>query len=116
MELQVWLVGDESGSELRSLMRWLRDDGDLRGVRFDLRNSAMQPGDMGPTPELIQAVFQPQGILVAFAGILGTWIGTRRRATKIHVRVDEREVEIDGAKIDNPEQVAAQFLRDLGQR
>jgi len=116
VDVQVWLVGDESGSELRSLVRWLRDDEDMRGVRFELKNAAMKPGDMGPTPELIQAVLQPQGILVALAGVLGTWIGARRRATKIHVRVDSKEVEIDGTKIDNPQQVAAQLLRDLNQQ
>jgi hypothetical protein len=115
VDVQVWLVGDESGSELRSLAQWLRDDEDMHGVRFKLKNAAMKPGDMGPTPELIQAVFQPQGVLVALAGVLGTWIGARRRATKIHVRVDSKEAEIDGAKIDNPEQIAAQLLRDLKQ-
>jgi hypothetical protein len=115
MDVQVWLVGDESGDELRSLGRWLRDDEDMRGVTIELRNATMQPGDMGPTPELIQAIFQPQGVLVALAGVIGTWIGTRRRATKLHVRSGDKEVEIDGAKINNPEQVAAQLLRELNQ-
>jgi len=117
--LDVWLslVGDEAGEETRRLAQWLQEDTDLRLATIHVVDGPGKPGDMGSGAELIQVAFQQQGVLVALVGVLGTWIGTRRRSVTIRVRVREKErekeVDIKGAKLGDPSEVAARLLREL---
>jgi hypothetical protein len=113
MEVLVSLIGDEAGDETRRLTRWLQEDGDLRSARIQMMHTQGEPGDMGIEAELIQVAFQEHGVLVALAGVLGTWIGTRRRTIKLRVRVGKREVEIDASKLEDPDEVAIRLLREL---
>lgn len=115
MDASVSLVGDEAGDELRRLTQWLRDDEDLRNATIVVKEASGQPGDMGPGTDLIQVAFQQHGVLVALVGVLGTWVGTRRRNVKIRVRVGKKEVEIDGAQPKDAEEVAARLLQELGE-
>jgi len=114
MTIQICIYGDEAGDETRSLARWLRDSDDMSEARITLvHTSGQRSGEMGSATEIIQAIFQPQGVLVALAGALGTWIGSRRKPVTIHVRSGEKEVQIDSAKFKEPEEVAARLLRNL---
>ena len=113
MEVWLSLIGDESGDEARRLNQWLQEDSDLRPAKIQTVDAPGEPGDMGLGAEMIQVAFQQHGVLVALVGVLGTWIGTRRRNIKLRVRVGKKEVEIDGSKLEDPDEVAARLLRVL---
>lgn len=106
-------MGDEAGDETRLLAQWLQEDTDLRPATIQVVDTPGKPGDMGPGAELIQVAFQQHGVLVALVGVLGTWIGTRRRSVTVRVRVGEKEIDIERAKLENPSEVAARLLREL---
>jgi hypothetical protein len=112
MIVTVSLDGDEAGDDLRRLEQWLRDD-DLHGVKVNVVDSAAEPGDMGPVPELIQLLLEPQGVMTAVAASIGTWAGMRRRNVRVRVRSGDKEVEIDASRIEDPEEVASRIAREL---
>jgi hypothetical protein len=113
--MDVWLslIGDEAGDETRRLTQWLREGSDLRPATIRIVDTLSEPGSMGTGADLIQVAFQQHGVLVALAGVLGTWVGTRRRNIKLRVRVGEKEVELEGSKLNDPDEIAAQLLREL---
>jgi Effector Associated Constant Component 1 len=113
LNVELSLVGDNADEELRSLSRWLQADEDVRDVTFEMHTRSVRTGDMGPVPELIQAALQPGGLLAALAGVLGTWVTVKRRAVKLRIRSGDKEVEIDAAKMADPEAVAVRILREL---
>jgi hypothetical protein len=113
MEVLLSLVGDEAIDETRRLTQWLHEDEDLRSAKIRAVETPGEPGDMGIEAELIEVAFQQHGVLVALAGVLGTWVGTRRRNVKLRVRVGKREVEIDASKMEDPDEVAVRLLREL---
>ncbi|WP_376770049.1 effector-associated constant component EACC1 [Actinomadura luteofluorescens] len=109
--MQVAVVTDEN--DLRSLYQWLRRDDSLRGLEVHLSHAPPRPDDMGPVPALIQAVLEPQGVVTAFISGVVTWAAARRKVVRIRVRDGEKEVEISGTGIKDPEEVAARIVRDL---
>lgn len=113
MDVTLSLIGDEAGDEVRQLAQWLREDTDLRSATIQIVDTPGEPGDMGTVDELIQVAFQQHGVLVALAGVLGTWIGTRRRNIKLRVRVGKKEVDIEASKLEDPSEVAARLLDEL---
>ena len=46
MKIEIAMLDDDSGDEFASLRRWLRDDEDLRSVRFTSVISPPAPGEM----------------------------------------------------------------------
>lgn len=113
MIVQVGLVGDEAGDELRRLEQWLRRDEGLRRVTITAQQAPAQSGDMGPVLEALQLLVEPQGVLTAVAASLGTWASTRRRNVRVRVRSGDKEVEIDASHLSDPDDVATRILRKL---
>lgn len=111
--VQIGLIGDEAGDELRRLEQWLREDEDLRKVTITAQNAAMERGDMGPVLDALQVLLEPQGVLTALAASVGTWAGVRRRSVRIRVRSGEKEVEIDASRLRDPDDIATRILREL---
>ena len=117
MIVQIALIGDEAGDELRRLEQWLRKDEDLRHITIVAEQAPVENGDMGPVLDALQLMLEPQGVLAALAASLGTWAGTRRRNVRVRVRSGDKEVEIDASRLHDPDDVAARILREMdGQR
>lgn len=115
MDIKVSLPDDEAGDDLRRLAQWLRDDDDLKGVSITLLDHTRKSHEMGIADEAIQIAFQQNGIFVALTGVLGTWLGAPNKRTKLRVKVGDKEIEIDASKMSNPEEVAKDILRQLGE-
>ncbi|MFI5979089.1 hypothetical protein [Streptomyces sp. NPDC051452] len=113
MIVQIGLIGDEAGDELRRLEQWLRGDEDLRKIEIRNQNAPMESGDMGPVLDALQLLLEPQGVLAALAASVGTWAGIRRRSVRIRVRSGEKEVEIDASRLRDPDDIATRILHEL---
>ncbi|THA39788.1 hypothetical protein [Streptomyces sp. A1547] len=116
MIVQVGLIGDEAGDELRRLEQWLRQDQELRRVAITAQAAPVEDGDMGPVTQALQLLLEPQGVLTAVAASLGTWAGVRRRQVHIRVRSGDKEVEIDASRLEDPDEVAVRIVRELDGR
>ncbi|MEV0900662.1 hypothetical protein [Actinoplanes sp. NPDC049802] len=118
IRVEIVLKGDESGESYNELRKWLRGDEDLAGVRVDAVTAAPAPGRMagGAVEALIATVADP-GLLGALFGALGGWAAARAstRRTRIRVRVGEREVEVEGPALRDPEDVARRLRAELGE-
>jgi Effector Associated Constant Component 1 len=110
--------GDEqSGDELRSLLRWLRDDEDLRAARISARSAQPAPGEMGHGLDLVQVLLEPDGLASALATAVVTavvtWLSTRRRKVKVRLRHGDREIEVEAAGPGNIEGTVKSVLDHL---
>ena len=111
MKLSVTSTGE--AEDLRSLADWLRRDPDLRGTRITPVTPPPRPGHMGGPTDTLQLVADNGELMTAVATTIGVWLGTRSRRTKIKVTDGERSVEIDAAKLSDPEQVTRRILDQL---
>lgn len=91
-------VGDGQAS-VRSVLKSLRNDSELRLRTAELTPASADPEDMGLGQEILHLVLAPQ-LTAALAGALATWLTTRSRHVKLHVKKgdDELTVEADRAK------------------
>ncbi|WP_309113144.1 hypothetical protein [Saccharothrix sp.] len=92
-EVHLVVGGDDHVVETRSLLTALRDD-DLRGVTPVLDRGEPDPESLGLVDEAIRVVVNPE-VGAAFAGALGTWLTTRRRAVRLRVKRRGRELELE---------------------
>ncbi|GGN43610.1 hypothetical protein FHR83_008095 [Actinoplanes campanulatus] len=115
IRVEIVLTGDGSYKELR---KWLRGDEDLDGVRVDPVEAPPLPGQMsgGAVEALIATVADP-GLLGALFGAVGGWAAARAstRRTRIRVKVGDREVEVEGPALRDPEAVARRLRTELGE-
>ncbi|GAA0453974.1 hypothetical protein Aca07nite_66540 [Actinoplanes capillaceus] len=115
IRVEISLTGDGSYNELR---KWLRGDEDLDGVRVDTVGAPPLPGQMsgGAVEALIATVADP-GLLGALFGAVGGWAAARAstRRTRIRVKVGDREVEVEGPALRDPEAVARRLHAELGE-
>lgn len=110
MEVRIALSTDEDGSETRILADWLQADDELTDAAISLQHAPLEKGDMGGAASLIDLVFQPQGVIFAVVSSVATWLGTRRKPAKVHVRIGSREVTIEGDSIEQAERTAKELL------
>lgn len=101
MELFFRLDGTDDDAELRSLLRWIRDEDELRGVaRADLVAAPPTPGEMGGSLEAIKLVIDSSAQLTTVAVAVGGWWKNRRgaKAAPMSNPVD-LVIERDGSRI-----------------
>ncbi|WP_367135528.1 MULTISPECIES: effector-associated constant component EACC1 [Streptomyces] len=114
MIVQLSVVDDEAGEELRRLQQWLHKDDDLRLVTITAEQAPDRDEDMAPVTEVLSLLCQPQGVLTAVVASLVTWLGTRRKIVRIRVRSGAKEIELDASHLEKPaDEVADQLLREL---
>jgi len=116
IDVGIGLIGDESGSQLNDLRKWLRNDEDLPGMRVENVARIPAPGEMsgGESAGLIATILDPD-LLAALFAALGGWAAARvsNRRTKIRVKVGEKEIEFDGTGLRDPEGTARRLLTEL---
>lgn len=95
-------------TSIRSVLKALRNDPELRLRTADLEPASGEPDDMGLGEEVLRLVFDPQ-LTAALAGALATWLTTRSRHVKLHVRKGDRELVVEA---DRP-QDADKLLNDI---
>jgi hypothetical protein len=118
MRVKIIIDGDESGDSVIELRKWLRADDDLTGVRVDFVAPDVRPDEMsGGIAEALMATVGDPGVLGALIGAVGGWVTARAsaRRTRIRVRVGEREIEMEGPALQDPEGVARRLSGDLGE-
>jgi hypothetical protein len=119
-ELRVKIIidGDESGDSVIELQKWLRTDDDLRAVEVDLVTPEPRTDEMsGGIADALMATVADPGVLGALIGAVGGWVTARAsaRRTRIRVRVGDREIEMEGAALQDPEGVARRLRSELGE-
>jgi hypothetical protein len=116
MKIEIATLDDDAGDELNSLRQWLRDNEDLRSVRFTSVTSPPAPGEMtGGVVGALEAAIVNKELLVALTSAIGGWLASRAssRRTRIRLRSGEREVEIDTVKVHDADQIAHKIWREL---
>jgi hypothetical protein len=108
--IDLTIDGDERVTEIRSLLAVLRDD-DLRGLVPKLRRGAMGAEDLGTADEIVQLVLDPK-LVVGVAGVLTTWLTTRRRAVRLRVKRRGRELDLEAGSPKDAERILRQ-LKDF---
>lgn len=101
-ELEVDGAGPDDVAALR---RMIDSDANLRGVQLAAARR-QRPGEMGAGLEVLQASLGPGGAGVAFAGVLITWLRTRRKYIKLSIKTNGGVIELDTKGIDDPAEVA----------
>lgn len=102
--------GGEQVAEIRSLLAVLRDD-DLRGLVPKLRRGAADAEDLGTADEIVQLVLDPK-LAAGVAGVLTTWLTTRRRAVKLRVKRRGKELTLEAGSPKDAERILGQ-LKDF---
>lgn len=102
--------GGEQVTEIRSLLAALRDD-DLRGLVPRLRRGAADGEDLGTADEIIQLALDPK-LVIGVAGVLTTWLTTRKRAVRLHVKRRGKELTLDAGSPKDAERILG-HLKDF---
>lgn len=102
---------DGSDEELRRLLRWLRDEDDLRG-KVDVVSERLQEGYMGGFVEVLSVVLTSSTIST-FVSSLFDWLARRREIGKVSVTVDGEQIEITAGSAGDAERLLAAFRRTV---
>lgn len=113
-EGEVRITVDDDPGELRSLIKWLRAEDDLRG-RLTLREGERRPGHMGGTLEAVSLLLG-SGFGTVLTRSLFTYLGQRRKAVVLDLKLkreDGRELQLKLTNDKSAESIlreAARFL------
>jgi hypothetical protein len=118
MELTVRVEDDPTGESVRSLADWLSKDADVReaNATVTVLESQQRADEMGPLADTVQLLLEPDGVLVSVLTVVGVWLESRGRRTRIRVRRGDTEVEIDTAEVTDPEAIADIVVREIQDR
>jgi hypothetical protein len=103
--------GGEQVTEIRSLLAVLRDD-DLRGLVPKLRRGAVGVEDLGTADEIVQLVLDPK-LVIGVAGVLTTWLTTRKRAVTLRVKQRGKELSLEAGSPKDAERILGQLKEFL---
>lgn len=109
----VSLRPEGSDEEVRSLLRWLRDEDDLRG-RVNAAEPAIADGGMGGLVDAVVLVLTGGTAPVLVRSLFG-WLAHRRAATKVSLRVkaNGKEAELTCGSADDAQTVLAALRAHL---
>ncbi|MFB9688649.1 effector-associated constant component EACC1 [Amycolatopsis plumensis] len=105
--LDLEVTADEQFAQLRSLLAALRDD-DLRGVVPELIRGQPAPGTLGVAEEVIRVAIDPK-VIAGVAGVLTTWLTTRRRTVKLRLKRKGKELSLDASSPDDATKILEQI-------
>src|SRR5690349_12244568 len=116
MILRLEVLDDESGAELDDLLAWLRADEQVDSRRLVAVARPAAPGDMsgGGILAAVETAVANKEVLVAVIGAAGGWLSARAagRRTRIRIRSGENEAEIDTARREDAEEIAARIHQE----
>ena len=100
MEVSLTVEDDDAAESLGSLLRWLRQEPELRG-QVQVVSQPQRSGEMGSLPDLLTVAMGAGGTVTVLASALRTWLAQPRRSdVKITLRSpDGRVVELDARRI-----------------
>ncbi|MEU5671255.1 hypothetical protein ACGF3C_04505 [Micromonospora sp. NPDC047762] len=99
LRLQISVPGDETGEQLGSLRRWLRDDEDTRAVTIYEGRQPARPGELNNGwLQFLEIVLQPEGVVAGIVAAITAWLGTRRPGLRLRIRDGDREFEIEAGR------------------
>jgi hypothetical protein len=88
-----------SADDLRSLRRWMIEDGELRGP-FEFRQAGPRPGEMGSLTDALVVAAGSGGAITALAGVLISWLRHRTSDVTVTVtRPDGTTLEFSASRI-----------------
>lgn len=96
------VTGDDHVAEVRALLSKLRADDDVPGLAPRLVRGAADPQDLGLVDEVIQVALDPT-LHAGVAGVVTTWLTTRKRAVKLRIKREGKELDLDAG---NPKDAA----------
>jgi hypothetical protein len=94
---------DGSDEELRRLIRWLRDEDDLRG-KVEVVSEPLHEGHMGGLVELVSVVLTST-TASALVPSLFDWLARRRENGAVSVVVDGERIEINAGSTSDAERL-----------
>lgn len=100
MEAELWLNG-AGPDDIAALRAMVDSNADLRGLKLKSAGRR-RPDEMGPAPDILDAIFGPGGTGVAFAGVLVAWLRSRRKRIRVKIQTEHGVVEVDAEGIDDP--------------
>ncbi|HLU98331.1 MAG TPA: hypothetical protein VKZ89_15950 [Thermobifida alba] len=115
MNIDLSMQGPNSGTESRSLYRWLqRKSPELHaeGVRLaPAGGSRPRPGEMGTAFEIVQFVFDNVAQYGALALAIASWRRAHHARCTVRLERDGVKITLTGAELDDAEAVARAFER-----
>ncbi|MBE1533012.1 effector-associated constant component EACC1 [Actinomadura algeriensis] len=108
IELRTDAVAGSDQTSVRAVLRVLREDPELRLRTADLESTSGDPEDMGIGEEILRLVFDPE-LTGALAGALATWLATRSRQVKLHIKKGDHELTVEANRAED----ADELLRDI---
>jgi hypothetical protein len=111
-KLIVQISDDPVGLETNSLANWLRDDGDVSSTSFSVVSSRPEKGEMGAIADALQLILDPATVSAA-VNVLVAWLATRRPHTKMIIKTERGEVQIESSDITSADASSRRILREL---
>lgn len=108
IELRTAADAGNDQASVRSVLKALRNDPELRLRTAELVPVSGELEDMGTADDILRLVFDPQ-LTAALAGALATWLTTRSRHIKLHVKKGDQELSVEA---DQPKD-ADRLLNDI---
>src|SRR5207248_8605813 len=112
----VQISAGEDRDELRAVAKWLRNEDELRGL-LRLVNAPTRPGRMGGVLESVSLLVGSGGIGTVLIKSLFTYLGQRRRAITLELRLkreDGQELELKLSDPKSADAVLKQAVRFFG--
>ncbi|MEV5787750.1 hypothetical protein ACGFWD_44795 [Streptomyces sp. NPDC048448] len=114
MRADVYIGGERSEDELRSLQDWLGQEPAVRrAAALTLREKSAQPGSMGGVLDVLQLVTGNGWSAASFVLSVAAWRQTRPRAPQVTIRRGNTEISIsDGTDAELRQVLAVLESRD----
>ncbi|MDG4797897.1 hypothetical protein [Micromonospora sp. WMMD1082] len=105
---RITLSADDSPGEIDSLYTWLHG---TSGLTVDFTAGAPPAGRQGAA-DLVTVVFGAGGAGLVVVQVLRSWLESRRSIVKLHVKIGDREFDLDATNADEILPLLEEFLRD----
>ncbi|MGW0891792.1 effector-associated constant component EACC1 [Saccharopolyspora sp. NPDC002578] len=92
--IEVRTVTDANNESIRSVLKTLRRDPELRLRAAELVPVSGDLDDMGAADEILRLVLDPQ-LTAALAGALASWLATRSRRIELHFKKGDHELTVE---------------------
>ncbi|CUU58102.1 hypothetical protein Ga0074812_11711 [Parafrankia irregularis] len=114
--VELVVIGDAAGDQLRSLRSWLLEEPELRG-RVSLREAPPAPGEMGPRPDAVVVSLRASAArsVRAVDQALAGWGRSRRsaEAVRVLVRLENLQMEMSMSPESLADPAVRSFFEDL---
>jgi hypothetical protein len=111
MIITATIEGDDEGSEVASLYRWLISDPEVRSAAgLSLEADGTQAGQMGSGLDLVQAVLSDGIGAASLVVSVASWRATRPKHIRVILRQGDKEVSVETDDADAAIELARRIM------